>query len=225
MQEAVFRPIPAEPRQAKVRVHLNVRDISKLGWKRSFQVLWAVVKGMSMTWRHLFRKPVTFDYPNQKRAQSPRFRGVHRLQRYSDGKERCVGCGLCSVVCPSNAIYLEAAENTPDNMVSHGERHARFYQIDMLRCIFCGFCEEACPEDAIVLGPNWEAASTHRDDFIYTKERLLVPLEKKDEWFRRGMTWPGEAPDTVPTSTDLPEYYMKLKKKEERKKKKEAASA
>ena len=216
MQEAVFKQIPTEPKQGRVKVHVTAGQIKTLGWSRSLQILWAVVKGMSLTFRHLFRKPVTFNYPNQKRAQSPRFRGVHRLQRYSDGKERCVGCGLCSVVCPSNAIYLEAAENTPDNMVSHGERHARYYQIDMLRCIFCGFCEEACPEDAIVMGPNWEAASTHRDEFIYTKDRLLVPLEKKDEWFRKGMTWKDDAFNTVPTSRDLPEYYVAQKKKEEK---------
>lgn len=217
MQEAVFKQIPAEPKQGRVKVHVTSRQIKQLGWSRSLQIVWAVVKGMSLTFRHLFRKPVTFNYPNQKRLQSPRFRGVHRLQRFEDGKERCVGCGLCSVVCPSNAIYLEAAENTPDNMVSHGERYATYYQIDMLRCIFCGFCEEACPEDAIVMGPNWEAASTHRDDFIYTKDRLLVPLEKKDEWFRKGMTWKEEEEKTVPTSHDLPEYYMAEKKKEEKK--------
>lgn len=213
MQEAVFRPIPTEPRQKQVKVRLTAKQIKSLGWSKSFQILFAVVKGMSMTFRHLFRKPVTFNYPNQKRLQSPRFRGIHRLQRFDDGKERCVGCGLCSVVCPSNAIYLEAAENTPDNQVSHGERYATYYQIDMLRCIFCGFCEEACPEDAIVMGPNWEAASTDREDFIYTKDRLLVPLEKKDEWFRKGMTYPAEAEVTVPTSTDLPEYYQALAKK------------
>ncbi len=52
----------------------------------------------------------------------------------------------------------------------------------MLRCIFCGFCEEACPTEAIVLRSNYELASYHRDDFIYTKDRLLVEdPRKKDE--------------------------------------------
>ncbi len=151
-----------------------------------------VAKGMGITFKHLFRKPTTFNYPDEKRPQSPRFRGVHRLQRYPDGLERCVGCGLCSVVCPTDAIYLEAAENTPENRVSHGERYAKHYQIDMIRCIFCGFCEEACPEDAVILGEEWEIADTDRNSFIYTKERLLVPLERKDE-FRPGMSWPSQS--------------------------------
>lgn len=215
MDQAVFKPIPASPRQRGVKIRVSRDEWQKLGWKKSIYVIGAILTGMRTTMAHLFRKPVTFNYPNQKRHQSVRFRGIHRLQRHSDGLERCVGCGLCSVVCPSDAIYLEAAENTPEHRVSHGERYATYYQIDMLRCIFCGFCEEACPEDAIVLGPNWEAASTQRDDFIYTKDRLLVPEEKKDEWFRRGMTWPGQEKEfeTVPTSRDLPEYYMKKTKK------------
>lgn len=213
MSEVSFKSIPVQPLKKGISVHVTRRHIAALGWRKSFVVFWAIVQGMGMTLRHLFRKPVTFNYPNQKRPQSPRFRGIHRLQRHEDGLERCVGCGLCGVVCPSNAIYLEAAENTPEHRVSHGERYATVYQIDMLRCIFCGFCEEACPEDAVILGPNWEAASTGRGDFIYDKQRLLVPLELKDD-FRPGMTWPERTVETVPTSTDLPEYYQHKFQKE-----------
>ncbi|MDX9755476.1 MAG: NADH-quinone oxidoreductase subunit NuoI [bacterium] len=207
MSESIFLPLTHKGHQKSVPVRLSSKQVRQLGWNRAWAVAKAIAIGFLTTLRHLFRKPVTFNYPNVKRHQSVRFRGIHRLQRHEDGKERCVGCGLCAVVCPSNAIFLEAKENTPQNQVSHGERYASYYQIDMLRCIFCGFCEEACPEDAIVLGPNWEAASTSRDDFIYKKDRLLVPLELKHT-FRRGMTWPQEEVPTVPVSTDLPEYYQ-----------------
>lgn len=212
MSELTLQSLPVTPKQKSVKVQVSAKQLKDWGFKRSFQIFGAIATGMLTTLKHLFRKQVTFNYPNVKRHQSVRFRGIHRLQRHEDGLERCVGCGLCSVVCPSDAIYLEAEENTPEHRVSHGERHARYYQIDMLRCIFCGFCEEACPEDAIVLGPNWEAANTNRNDFIYTKDRLLVPLEKKDE-FRRGMTWPDKEVETVPTSSELPEYYQNLQKK------------
>ncbi len=212
MVEAVFKPLPTQVKKSGVKVSAPDLTTEILGLQKTIDILTALGKGMMMTCRHLFRKTVTFNYPNVKRHQSPRFRGIHRLQRHEDGKERCVGCSLCAVVCPSNAIYLEAAENTPEHQVSHGERHAAYYQIDMIRCIFCGFCEEACPENAIVLGPNWEAASTEREDFIYTKDRLLVPLEKKDE-FRKGMTWPDKEVQTVPTSSDLPEYYQQQQRK------------
>ncbi|MBI2000899.1 MAG: 4Fe-4S binding protein, partial [candidate division NC10 bacterium] len=57
-------------------------------------------------------------------------------------------------------------------------RYAKVYKIHMLRCIFCGFCEEACPEDAIFMGKEFELASYRRDDFIYDKQRLLLPLRE-----------------------------------------------
>jgi NADH-quinone oxidoreductase subunit I len=89
-----------------------------------------------------------------------------------------VGCCLCAAVCPSEAIYVEAAENTPENRVSPGERYAKTYQIHLLRCIYCGFCEEACPEDAIVMGPEYELAKDARAKLILTKEQMLTPVEE-----------------------------------------------
>jgi NADH-quinone oxidoreductase subunit I len=135
-----------------------------------------LARGMGMTFRHLGRKPVTYQYPEQRPPVIPRFRGRHHLMRYSDGLERCIGCSLCAAACPAQAIYVEAAENTDEERISPGERFARRYEINMLRCIFCGYCEEACPTQAIVLGHEYELADFQRKDFIYTKERLLVPL-------------------------------------------------
>ena len=53
---------------------------------------------------------------------------------------------------------MVAAENTPDNQVSAGERYASVYEINMTRCIFCGYCEVACPFDAITMGNDYELA-------------------------------------------------------------------
>ncbi len=141
------------------------------------------LKGFATTTKHaalyLFKDGnVTLEYPEVKREQPPFFRGRHRLQRYEDGLERCVGCALCAAVCPAEAIYLEAAENTDQNRVSAGERYAEVYQIHLLRCIFCGFCEEACPENAIILGPTYELAMDRRTDFIADKSDMLDPPEK-----------------------------------------------
>lgn len=137
-----------------------------------------ILKGFAVTFKHIFKKPVTFNYPEEKRPQPAYYRGRHRLQRYENGQERCVGCSLCAAVCPSEAIYIEAAENDPAHPISAGERYARVYQIHWLRCIWCGYCQEACPEDAIVMGQEWEMANYKRSDFIANKEDMLDPKEK-----------------------------------------------
>lgn len=135
-----------------------------------------IARGLLTTLREMFDKPVTVQYPEEKRPVSKRFKGRHVLQRYDNGMERCIGCSLCSAACPADAIFVESAENTDEERYSPGERYARVYEINMLRCIFCGYCEDACPTEAIVLGDNYELSFTDRRQAIYPKEMLLVPV-------------------------------------------------
>lgn len=140
----------------------------------------AIVKGMLITLRHIARPTETIDYPEVKRPVAARFKGRHRLHKTLDAKsgkelERCIGCSLCAAACPSGAIYVEAADNDPNNPVSPGERYAVHYEINLLRCIYCGLCEEACPVDAIKLGSEYELADTDRYALVYTKDMLLQP--------------------------------------------------
>ncbi len=74
------------------------------------------------------------------------------------------------------AIFVEAASNTPEEQYSAGERYGRVYQINYLRCIFCGMCIEACPTRALTMTNDFEIAKYTREDDIYEKEDLLVPL-------------------------------------------------
>jgi NADH-quinone oxidoreductase subunit I len=128
--------------------------------------------GLFIVLKYAFKKPATLRYPEEKRKLPPRSRGRHHLTKWEDGKERCVGCELCAIVCPAQAIYVKPAQNPPEDSVSHGERYASDFQINMLRCIFCGYCEEACPTGAIVLGNDYELSATTREALIYTKEML-----------------------------------------------------
>ena len=137
------------------------------------------VRGFGVTFRHLFKKPVTQQYPEYKRPVYPRFRGRHLLHRHENGLEKCVGCSLCAAACPADCIRVVAAENTPENRVSAGERYAAVYEINLSRCIFCGYCEVACPFDAITMGHDYEMADYNRSDLIFTKEMLLAePFER-----------------------------------------------
>jgi NADH-quinone oxidoreductase subunit I len=138
--------------------------------------IWTVFAGLFIVLKHAFRKPITEQYPEQKRKLPMRSRGRHYLTKWEDGKERCVGCELCAIVCPSQAIYVKPAANDPEDPHSHGERYAEDFQINMLRCIYCGYCEEACPTGAIILSNEYELASFSREALIFTKDKLT---EKK----------------------------------------------
>lgn len=133
----------------------------------------AIAKGMATTLKEFLSPTITEDYPDEPPKVQERYRGVHVLRRDQDGLEKCVACFLCAVACPSNCIYIEAAENTGDVRISGGERYAKVYNIDYNRCIFCGYCVEACPTDAITHGHDFEIASYDTSTLIYTKEKLL----------------------------------------------------
>ena len=130
--------------------------------------------GMGVTFKNMVSKPVTFQYPEEKRTMPERYRGRHFLNRDENGLEKCIGCSLCSINCPVGCIHVVSAENDPENRVSLGERYAEVYEINLLRCIYCGYCEEACPVDAVVLREHYELADYDRDTYIATKGDLLV---------------------------------------------------
>ena len=126
-----------------------------------------LLKGMSVTGRHLFSRKITVQYPEEKTPQSNRFRGLHALRRYPNGEERCIACKLCEAVCPALAITIEAEER------ADGTRRTTRYDIDLFKCIYCGFCEESCPVDSIVETRVFEYAFENRGENIMTKEMLL----------------------------------------------------
>ena len=140
-----------------------------------------VAKGMSITFGEMFKPTEVENYPdgpgpNRGAHFQDRFRGAHVLQRDENGLEKCVACFLCAAACPSNCIYIEAAENTAEKRISSSDRYAKVYNIDYNRCIFCGYCVEACPTDAITHGHGFEVASYNISTLVKRKEDMLAPM-------------------------------------------------
>ena len=153
--------------------------------------------GFWVTFKSMFKKVNTVQYPEVKEPTAPRFHGRHQLNRHPDGLEKCIGCELCAWACPADAIYVEGADNKPNENYSPGERYGKVYQINYLRCIFCGLCIEACPTRALTMTNEYELADDQRGKLIFEKEDLLAPL-------RNGMVKPPHP--MYPNTTDE-NYY------------------
>ena len=140
-----------------------------------------LMRGVGLTMETYMAPSATINYPYEKGALSPRFRGEHALRRYPSGEERCIACKLCEAVCPAQAITIEADSR------ADGSRKTTRYDIDMTKCIYCGFCQEACPVDAIVEGPNFEYATETHEELLYNKEKLLSNGDKWEYFIARNL--------------------------------------
>jgi len=141
----------------------------------AFEAIKALAEGFATTFKHLFRKPITEEYPEYKRPLPERTRARIILTVDPDGNERCVACYLCSAVCPVSCISMLSAQK------EGGRRYAPWFRINFARCIYCGLCEEACPTSAIQLTPDFETCERDILKLIYEKEDLLVDHGGKDK--------------------------------------------
>lgn len=161
---------------------LDLGATPESGWGKFKQVIsrglsLELLVGLGVTFgvmvRTLFRGEThTIRYPLEKIPISARYRAIHDMNRLLEsGHYRCIGCGLCEKICPSDCIAM-------DTEYDENQRKAvTEYTINFGRCIFCGLCAEVCPELAIVHSGRYETASEQRASFSIFDD-MLTPKDK-----------------------------------------------
>jgi NADH-quinone oxidoreductase subunit I len=127
-----------------------------------------LLKGLRLTLKQLFERNITVQYPEECTPKSQLFRGLHILQRYPNGEERCIACKLCETVCPTLAITIEAQLKDTESV-----RKANKFEIDLSKCMYCGLCQEVCPVNAIIETYVSNYHFKDRESQVLTKKSLL----------------------------------------------------
>ena len=135
-----------------------------------------VVKGMALTLKHLFRQPITTQYPEQRLTVSRRTRGNELVW----DKEKCTGCATCAKSCPQGVIQIMTSVNAEENKYV-----VEKFEADMGYCIFCGLCVESCPYEALFIGYRYERARYRRQELVMSKEDLLLSEGKQASGYAR----------------------------------------
>ncbi|MCX5658923.1 MAG: NADH-quinone oxidoreductase subunit I [Planctomycetota bacterium] len=123
----------------------------------------SIVAGMRITLRYCFSKSVTIQYPYEKLAFAPRFRGIHEFEA-----DKCIACDQCAKACPVDCIYIDkSAPRKIDKATGKaaGGELLRF-AIDYQKCMFCALCTEPCPTSCIHMGKNHDLSSYSRADMV-----------------------------------------------------------
>jgi len=151
----------------------------------------SLIKGMQVTGKEFLTPKVTERYPeNRDTVKVPqRFRAILTLKYDSEGRHKCIACGMCQRNCPNGTITVEGKMvDTPD-----GKKKKKLadYRYDLGSCTFCQLCVTSCPTQAIEFSNDFEQA-------VFTRELLVKKLNYLPDAPDPEPVAPAPAPSETP---------------------------
>ncbi|BAZ32149.1 NADH-plastoquinone oxidoreductase subunit I [Cylindrospermum sp. NIES-4074] len=140
--------------------------------KRSIQAGRYIGQGLSVTFNHMQRRPITVQYPYEKLIPSERFRGRIHFEF-----DKCISCEVCVRVCPINLPVVDWEFNKEAK-----KKELKHYSIDFGVCIFCGNCVEFCPTNCLSFTEEYELSTYDRHELNYDNVALgRLPYKVTDD--------------------------------------------
>lgn len=142
-----------------------------------FSGIRSLLSGLSITWKELWTKKVTRQYPENRDTLviSERFRAELVMPHDANNEHACTACGICQINCPNGTINV--ISRTIETADGKKKKELDRYIYNLGTCTFCNLCVITCPSDAIVFSNNFENAT-------FTRNKLVKQLNHEGSGLR-----------------------------------------
>jgi NAD(P)H-quinone oxidoreductase subunit I len=169
----------------------KIADYTKETWQSTKYI----GQGLSVTFDHMRRRPITVQYPYEKLIPSERFRGRIHFEF-----DKCIACEVCVRVCPINLPVVDWEFNKELK-----KKQLLHYSIDFGVCIFCANCIEYCPTNCLSATEEYELATYDRHELNYDNVALgRLPYKVTEDPMVTPIREFAYLPEGVTDGHDLP---------------------
>ena len=171
-------------------------------FKGLFQGIGGLLTGMSVTWRELFTKKITQQYPENRKTLviSDRFRGELVMPHDANNEHACTSCGICQMNCPNGTIVIKS--KTIETEEGKKKKILDEYYYNLGSCTFCNLCVLTCPSDAIKFDNTFESS-------VFTRGKLNMKLNHEGSKLREKKKPEPKPVAEKPTAVQTPSAESK----------------